>query len=95
MPQGLQVWDENGNQQLDVSDKVTTILTVLSTSAVDVVLNYSNDLFLTNDYFYLITPTAVAIKNTAFSADVSVSGDTLTINITGNDKPRTIYVGVY
>ena len=95
VPQGVQVFDEDGVVQLDISDRVTNLLTVVERSGSNFNVTYSNDLFLSNDYFYILSPPNVPMNNAVLMVDTSISGNTLTISVTNNDRPRKIYIGTY
>lgn len=95
VPQGVQVFDDKGVIQLDTSDRVTNLLTTVERSGSSFEVVYSNDLFLSNDYFYILSPPYVPMNNAVLMVDTSISGNTLTISVTNNDRPRKIYIGTY
>ena len=95
MPQGLQVWDENGLITLDTSNRVTTLLAEFERSGDNFQISYANDMFMNNNYFYILSPSTLGAKGTPLIVETDLVGNTLTISVENNDRPRKIYIGVY
>ena len=89
---GLQVWDENGNLQIDTSTKTSTVIKVVEVTA-NKTYSYTNDLFSTDNFFYLIAPYG---RWVSLYISVTLVGSTVTI-ITNRNLAETarVVLGVY
>lgn len=90
--QGLQVWDENGNLQIDTSTKTSTVIKVVEVTA-NKTYSYTDDLFSTDNFFYLIAPYGSWVS---LYISVTLVGSTVTI-ITNRKLAETarVVLGVY
>lgn len=89
--QGLQIFDENGNAILDLSDRITTFLTKLHVPKGGRTVTYHNDLLLSNEFFYVFSP---LILSASTRVSVTQTGNQISFNIKGNSD-LDILVGVF
>lgn len=97
MPQGLQIWDENGVLILDSSTRMARVcgmvggtLSTPASGAVEIEQKY----FINNTVFYLLTETAVLDTELASAlsiADINIDGR----KIVYSDLPCNMIYGVY
>lgn len=91
MPQGLQIWDENGNNILDTNSSTVKMLGVFKYDSSPVVLTHN--LLATQNRFYMVfPPTRGAPTN---DLKVVFSGNKATVYNTRQTNYKKIYVGVY
>lgn len=93
--QGLQVWDENGVNILDTDNRITNILDIKKVTTATASITYTSSLFLTNDYFYIVSPNSLKLRAFPLKVNTILVGDTLTISVENNTENLYIYIGVY
>lgn len=91
MPQGLQVWDENGNIVLDTNTNTVKFLGKFPYKSTPVTLTHP--LLGTERVFSLFWPLFHDVSDPYLR--VVHSGSTVTVYNTRSNYNRTIYVGVY
>ena len=99
MAQGLQVWDSNGNIQLDTANRITTFIGTYNITKANPRLTVTNDLFLTNTAFFAKAYTSTSSWN-KMSSNENIEtqvGNTYTLEFKNlpNGANFNIYIGVY
>ncbi len=90
MPQGLQIFDEHGNNVLDTNSRTIKILGKFDYNPS--VQTITSPLFLTESSFFIVTP---QFRYDDVDLKVTFQGSTCTVRNTKKFFPKTIYVGVY
>ena len=91
MPQGLQIWNAAGQLTLDLNDRITKILGIITVNAAG---------SLSDAGFALGTPFCIVLNvNVALSpnriATVTFSGTTMTWNNSGSGATAQLIYGIY
>lgn len=93
--QGLQVWDENGNIQIDTSTSTCTLLEVHRNISKNTTININNPALSKGRFFYMITP----INSYKQSIEVTKTGSSTVLIKTNNESYNnqvfTVYIGIY
>jgi len=92
VPQGLQVWDKNGATIVDTSTKTTTIIDVIDITTANKTTTYTNEAFSSGNFFYIIAPYSGLAW---FFIDVSIAGNTVTIENGDSSASSKVILGVY
>lgn len=97
MAQGLQVWDANGQPQLDVTTRITTFIGSYTVTSAQPTITIVDNIFITNTAFYARNLMAQGDPNFSDPSVETQSGNTYTVEFTGlpANSSFTIYIGVY
>ena len=100
MAQGLQVWDSNGNIQLDSSSKTSKMLGKLEAFIPNKTYTFTDSRLSTGKPFYIIAPVSSPYVSTYIR--VTITGNTATINTSPIPRGATfsswnfvVHIGVY
>ena len=97
MGQGLQVWDENGGLQLDLSTRITTFIGSYTITSANPKITITDDIFITNTAFYARALMAQGDPNFTEPSIETQTGNKYTIEFNGlpSNSRFSIYVGAY
>lgn len=92
MTAGLQIFDENGQEILALTDRITTFLTKLKIPKGGGSVSYQNDLFLNNEFFYIFSP---LILYATTEVKVTKTSNRIQIDVKRNAKDLEVLIGIF
>lgn len=95
VPQGLQVWDENGDVQIDTATSTTTILESHKNIGKNTTINITNPALSQGRFFYMITPINSFKQDIEVKKTGEVTAQIKTNNESHNNQLFNVYIGVY
>lgn len=95
VPQGLQVFDKDGNIQVDTTTSTTTILDVRKNIGKNTTININNPALSQGRFFYMITPINSFKQDIEVKKTSSTTVEIRTSNESHNNQFFNVYIGVY